>query len=280
MDLTVVIVCGYDPRVFDCIASLDVDVPVVVSLVPNSGLEDRLKSMGVHVIASVKGNYSISCNRGLDAVETSAAIIVDSDCILEKSCVERIANALDTNPLARATICFQSSPNVLASHWTSLLRNSVNNRQPVPAYTPGLGLRMSIVDKIGGYFFNERIFWGGDSEFGHRVQRAGLDIGFDPQAIVDHAPISLWHELRSGYKLGQGNWIQTNLGLRPGYETPLWLMRRFFGWLRGKNKASRTLQEWPLRLLASAWWCTYYAGYYQSTVGRAHFPRVSPRVKC
>jgi hypothetical protein len=266
LDLTLVIICGHDPRVFGCIASVDVNIPIVVSLVPHSGLGAHLKSLGAEVTISGNGNYSISCNRGLAAVKTSRAMIVDSDCVLERGCIEHIATTLDTKPLARAAILFESSPQVFASRWTSQLRASINNRQPAPAYTPGLGLQMSIADRIGGYFFDERIFWGGDSEFSHRALRTNLEVGYDPQAVVRHAPISLWHELRSGYKLGKGNLIQARLGLRPSYESPSWLMRRLLS--RMCRKAARNSTSIPiaLRLLDSAWWCTYFSGYYAAMI--------------
>ena len=105
MDITVVIVCGYDSRVLDCISSVDVPVPIVVSLVPGSNLERVLRDKGVEVVISgAIGNYSVSCNYGLAAVKTSQAMIVDSDCVLEKGCIERIATILEEYPLARAAI--------------------------------------------------------------------------------------------------------------------------------------------------------------------------------
>lgn len=266
LDLTLVIICGYDPRVFNCIASIDVDIPIVVSLVPNSGMEERLRDLGVKVVVSKNGNYSISCNRGLSVVKTSLALIVDSDCILEKDCITRIATVLDTKPIARANILFEFSSKVFGSYWTSQLRTSVNNRQPVPAYTPGLGLRMSITKGIGGYFFDERIFWGGDSEFSHRVLKNGFEIGYDAKAVVRHAPISLLHELRSGYKLGKGNLVQSKLSLRPAYENPSLLIRGLLHRIRLKSKINFSDTPIALRLLNLAWWCSYFYGYYTAMI--------------
>jgi GT2 family glycosyltransferase len=58
------------------------------------------------------------------------------------------------------------------------------------AVTPGLGLRLDFLSKIGGFYLDERVFWSCDSEFSNRVQRAGLEVAYSESAIVSHATIS------------------------------------------------------------------------------------------
>jgi glycosyltransferase involved in cell wall biosynthesis len=267
---TLVLICGNDPHIFECLNSIDIDLPVIVSLAPHTQLISKIKTYKVHVVVNHEndaGNYSIACNRGLSKVLTPKAIIADSDCTFEKGCLQRLISDLDQHPITRAKIIFKSSPHVIASNWIAKLRDSVNNRQPLPAYTPGLGIQMNIVSVIGGYFFDERIFWGGDSEFNHRIQKAGLDIGFDPNAKLFHEPISLVHEIRSGYKFGKGNWVQYKIGIRPPYETPIWLLRRMFHKIRTQSKdVKQDNAAWQINWLRFLWTCAYYFGFYTASL--------------
>lgn len=262
--LTLVIICCNDPHVLQTVASVDVDVPIIVSLVPNETLEAGLLARGARVVDSIPGNYSISCNRGLAAVATEYAFIVDSDCTLEPGCLAKIEQLLDEAPLARAHVRFVVDLAIAHSDRTATLQGRANNRTPVPAYTPGLGLRLSIAEAIGGYFFDERVFWACDSEMNRRIQKAGLTIAYCPEAVITHGPISVTHAMRSAFKLGMGNRAQAKLGLRPPYESPDWLLRRFLGWLRrGMPRPARSQDALALRFLSRASLCAYYLGYYR-----------------
>lgn len=268
MDLSLVIICCDDPHVFRTIDSVDVKVPVIVSLVPNRDLEASLRARGVKVTHSIRGNYSVSCNRGLEVVQTGRAFIVDSDCTLAPGCLTRIDALLDEAPLARAIVNFESSLQTRLSEHTARIRNLVNNRQPIPAYTPGLGFRLDIVSELGGYFFDERIFWSCDSELNRRVQRAGFPIEYSPDAVISHKPISLLHELYSGFKLGMGNRAQVKLGLRRPYENPDWIARRLVNRLKKSPILRRTCHErepedLPTRLIRCGWKLAFHAGYYR-----------------
>lgn len=263
--LTVVIICCDDERVFDAIASVDSDFPIIVSLVPNPSLEKRLTEIGVHLVKSQRGNYSISCNRGLDAVETDFAFILDSDCVLHSDCLTQIQAQLQKTPITRAHVNFLENSQLFASNTLTQWYSDVNNRLPIRGYTPGLGLRLKIKPLIGGYFFDERIFWSGDSEFSHRVKSAGIEIAYEPSAIISHAPISFAHFLKSGYMLGMGSHAQVKLGLRPPYESPTWILRRLLyrlnpkHWLELYSKSKINGK----RLLNMIWTIAFYFGYYR-----------------
>jgi hypothetical protein len=263
--LSVVIICCDDERVLDAIASINPSISIIVSLVPNPLLEKQITKAGATVILSQRGNYSISCNRGLNAVETNFAFIIDSDCIVDSGCLSQITEALKYSPLARAHVRFLENKEVFASKTLSKWYSDVNNRIPIRAYTPGLGMRLNIKPRLGGYFFNEGIFWSGDSEFSYRVQQNGLDVAYCQEAVISHAAISLPHFINSGYKLGKGSHAQVKLGLRTPYENPEWILRRFFyrinpsHWFDGKPKIKRAFHK---RLLDAIWLISFYIGYY------------------
>ena len=262
MDMTLIIICRDDPHVFKLLDSRDADVRTVVSIVPNQDLEHKLRERGVEIIHSIPGNYSVSCNRGINAARTSRVFIVDSDCILNTGCIELINKLLDRTIIARALVEFESLPNVLSQR-TAKMRYSHNNRIPIPAYTPGLALRKEVAERLGGYYFDERIFWASDSEFSRRVFQAGIEIGYSSEAIVTHSPISLYHEMRSAFKLGMGNREQVRFGLRTSYENPVALLKRTVGWImhwpfRIKSQFNDPL----LHIMQRAWSIIFIAGYY------------------
>jgi len=263
--LTVVVICCDDERVFSTIDSVDLDLPIIVSLVPNESLEERLRARGVQVVLSRRGSNSISVNRGLDAVKTKAGIIIDSDCCFHPGCLAKIISMLQEAPLARTHVHFETSDRLFASNSLAEWYSSVNNRLPIRAYTPGLALKLDIIDSIGGYYFDERIFWSCDSEFSKRVTRAGLEIAYLPDAAITHAPISLAHFIRSGYKHGMGNRAQVKLGLRPPFENPDRILGRLLYRLNPKRRINgqRLKSEKSDRILNIIWTIAFYVGYYR-----------------
>ena len=269
LDLSLVIICCDDYHVYDTLASVDIKIPVIVSLVPNPKLELGIRSLGANIVFSQRGNYSVSCNFGLAAVQTKSAFIVDSDCKLKPGCLEIIANTLKTKPLARDRVQFESTNRVKFSELTSELHSETNNGLPIRAYTPGLGLRLDIIDHIGGYFFDERIFWSGDSEFSHRVKRAGLQVVLASNAVILHGPINIPHTINSGYKLGMGTCAQVKFGLRPPYESPRWIINRLLQ--RKPSKIERSNHNSRgVNLLRFLWTLAFYAGYYRAWLRNAH----------
>lgn len=268
LDLSLVIICCDDPRVFAAIDSVDADVPIIVSLVPNSDLESAISARGVTVTHSVRGNYSISCNRGLAVVDTKRAFIIDSDCILHAGCLSRIDALLNTAPLARAYVEFATTPKVHFSRLTAKFHDNINNRRPMRAYTPGLGLRIDVAQGLGGYFFDERVFWASDSELSHRVQKADLSVAYSPEAVITHAPISLTHLMHSAFRMGKGNYAQVQLGLRLPYENPTWLIRRLVRWL-SRDAIHGPRQNGAMRLIQWGWTVAFYVGHYSSYVRRS-----------
>lgn len=267
MDLTLVVVCRDDPRVFNLLDSRDIDVPTIVSIVPNQRLESRLEERGVTVIRSIPGNVSVSYNRGIIAARTSRVFLVDSDCTLNPGCLELISRLLDDAFIARAFVKFESSPSVFLSQYTARMRHSHNNRTPIPAYTPGLALRKEVATRLGGYYFDERIFWACDSEFGHRVSKARIQIAYSSEAVITHSPISLYHEMRSAFRLGMGNREQVRFGLRLSYEGPIALFKHAIGWIILWPRSVRYWLNDPVfSTMQRAWFIMFIAGYYWALI--------------
>lgn len=217
-DITVAITCGGDPRVLRALSSVPAGVPVVVSLTPAPDLRAKLIEAGVEVVDSVLGNISVSHNLELSRIRTRHVFWLDSDCVLRPGCLEQVNAALADASFARARVEFTFSRAVWGSRVTACLRDLSNNRTPPPAYTPGLGARVGLEAKLGGWYFDERVPWTEDSELGHRLTRLGFSVAWVGDAVVVHDPISLGHEIRSAFRIGRGVRTQVDAGLRPPYE--------------------------------------------------------------
>jgi hypothetical protein len=134
-DVTVVIICGGGKDVFAALRSVDVGVPVIIALVPNGELAAQLRALGATIVECEYGNYSVSCNRGLAAVSTRRAFLIDSDCVIAPGCLERVASALDAHPVVRCHVEYGVTP---GSRWGRIIareRDRTNNGAPIE-YTP------------------------------------------------------------------------------------------------------------------------------------------------
>ena len=269
MNLSLVIACRDDPHILKLMETIDVDLPVIVSLVPNEELERELRALGVTVVTSVSGNISISYARGLAAADTESAFIVDSDCLLGPGCLSTVNELLEEAPLARARVEFASTPNIRFSDKIARMRSLDSNTPPLPAWTPGLGLRLEIKHVLGGHFYDERVCWASGAEIDRRVKRANLNVAYSPEAYIVHGPISLSHELRSGYKMGMGTRAQIKLGLcAPDEEPSFGVIKRLIGAVWDIMTKGRTADDLPdddlaTRLIRWAWKVAFHIGYYR-----------------
>src|SRR5271157_3975101 len=139
MDLTVVIRCGDDYRVFNCIDSIDEDVEIIVSTSENAALEAALSNKGIKYCLSPRKNLSLTSNVGFVNATYDKVFITDSDTLFEPGCLRKIFDALDTFKVARAKIRFPIDPLVPWSRVVAEARDFVNSLPLV--YTPGVGVR-------------------------------------------------------------------------------------------------------------------------------------------
>lgn len=269
MNLTTVINCYNDPRVFRCVESITGDTEVIVVLAGGAAIERELLLRKIRVVPSEPGNYSRNCNLGVHHASRDNVLIVDSDCTLAPCCLERVCSALRHDRIVRCRVEFLCDEHIWLSDVIARLRDSINNAQPIRAYTPGLAFRRSVVAELGGYLFDEDVSWASDSELSRRVKGAGVAIRYDPEAVLYHEPISVGHEIRSGFRLGRGQRMIVEKGLRPGYESPRQLLGKL---LSGQALANyrQTARQCGRRavLVSLAWDLAFYTGYYRQALNR------------
>lgn len=200
MNLSVVVRCGDDKRVLDCVSSIDENVDVVVALSSNEVLQAELEDAGFRYCLTPRGNLSMTSNIGLEHARYDRAIITDSDTWFEPGCISSICEGLKDHPVVRAPIRFQHGDS-LPSQMVAQARDFVNTL-PL-SFTPGLGIDKGIRERIGGFIFNDAVPFAVDADLDFRLRRAGIRPRFVDRCIY-HSRESLSHDLRAAYRIGSG----------------------------------------------------------------------------
>lgn len=202
MEVSVVIRCGDDPRVFDCIESIDEEVDIVVALSSGDALKKKLDEKGIRYCVTPRGNLSLVSNVGIAGAKFQKVILTDSDTKFEPGCISEINRSLDQVPIVGAKINFQFDPKNFASRIVAAARDYVNSLPLV--YTPGIGFRKDIIDEIGGFLFNWPVQYAVDADLDYRVKEMKIPIKFIKHIGICHSPETLTHDLKAAYRIGKG----------------------------------------------------------------------------
>ena len=203
MDISVVIRCGDDNRVFKCIDSIDEDVEVIVSLSENPKLEKKLENKGIKYCLSPRKNLSKTSNIGFEFASYEKVIITDSDTVFENGCIKKLYDALDNYKVACAGIKFLSDSSVPFSNIVAESRDYVNS---LPLFfTPGIALKKDVLSEIGGFLFDNNVPYAVDANLDYRMKKAGLPVAWMiNDAYICHAPESIKHDLKAAFRIGMG----------------------------------------------------------------------------
>ena len=198
-----VLIRANDEKVFDCIDSVknsSIRSNIIVSLYKDGKILEKISDLNLKYVIVPRRNGSITTNRGLQLVKSKKVLITDSDTVFDKKCIEIIDKSLDKNQVVKCKIIFKDNGTIVSKAIANLRRyfNSKNNKM----FTPGLGFRMSINSKIGGYYFDNKVAWSEDSEFSRRVEKNGLKTHFERRAVVIHPAVEIKHDLASAFLTG------------------------------------------------------------------------------
>lgn len=201
---SVLIRCSDDYRVLDCIASIKSTSPrspIVVSMTPNGRLQKSIISTGVNCCVVPRHNAAVTNNRGLKLVRTTNVIVTDADTIFEKRSISLLDEALDKYDVVKPRLIFRSETNSPYFSPVANLRTFFNDNDQ-KMYIPGLAFNMSVKGKIGGYYFDEKIPWGEDSDFSDRAERIGLKTKVIEKAVLYHPAVDISHDLADAFLIG------------------------------------------------------------------------------
>lgn len=201
--ISVLIRAGSKTNVFDCIKSIKDTYPkarIVVSVVASKIISKRLNDLGIKNCVVPAGNISKTTNRGLALVKKGKVIVTDSDTIFGKGCIEKLDRDLNNYDVVKALLIFKTEA-TLTSKLIANLRFYFNSKGS-KMFTPGLAFNLSIKKKVGGYFFDENVLWGEDSEFSNRVEGLTIKTFFDKRAMLYHPLVPIKHDLAGAFLIG------------------------------------------------------------------------------
>ena len=203
VDISVVIRCGDDNRVFKCIDSIDEDVEIIVSLSENPMLEKKLANKGIKYCLSPRKNLSKTSNIGFESASYEKVIITDSDTVFETGCIKKLYDSLDNYKIACAGIKFLVDPQVPFSNIVAESRDYVNS---LPLFfTPGIALKKDVLSEIGGFLFDNHVPYAVDANLDYRVTKADLQVAWlNNEAYICHAPETIKHDLKAAFRIGMG----------------------------------------------------------------------------
>jgi len=210
LPLTVVIPCADDVRIKSCIESVDENVEILVVL--NGATREVVNivdKLGVKKVILSNRNLSKALNIGIKRAKYSKVILIDSDCTFHKGAIKKVFAGLENNFIVKGKVVFKS--NSFFSKIIAKAREYSYYDTPKP-YNPFLCIRKDVVEKIGGYYFDEKIFWTEDADLNLRIKQSGIKVKYVFSAIAYHPPLTLGYDLRSAFRYGIGKRIRVEKG--------------------------------------------------------------------
>lgn len=202
MDVSIVIRCGDDRRVFDCIKSIDEDTEIIVALSENMALQKEIEEKKIKYCITPRHNLSQTSNIGISHTTNEKVILTDSDTLFDSGCIRELYRALDQYPIVRARIYFEPGHGKFSSRLVSEARDYVNSLPVV--YTPGIAFNKSIIDDIGGFLFNDMVPYAVDADLNYRLSRKPVPVKFIDNVRIRHNAESMQHDLKAAFRIGRG----------------------------------------------------------------------------
>ena len=201
-NISVVIRCKNDPRVFDCISSIDIPAEVVVSYSGQSDLKSKIEQTGAICVNAPYNNLSVVSNIGLNTATGDLLVLTDSDTLFEPGCLRKLIQELKRTEIVKAKTRFLSVPGNIISETIAAARDYVNSLPVV--YTPGIALRKDVIEKIQGFFFNEVVPFAVDADLNFRVKYSDVSVSFLDNAYIRHLPVDIKDDFRAAFRIGKG----------------------------------------------------------------------------
>ncbi len=205
MQFSVVIRCGRDSRVFDCISSIDEDVEIIVSTIDNPSFTSLLDSKGIRYCTTPPGNLSMVSNEGIRKASYDKVLVTDSDTVFQPGCLKYLNECLDRFSVARPPLEFRISNEGRFSRQVANTRRFVNGKQL--AFTPGLAFRKDVIDKIGGFYFNDLVPFAVDADLNFRLKHYMIPVDYFGGPGLIHDAENVKHDLKAARRIGKGTKI-------------------------------------------------------------------------
>jgi hypothetical protein len=210
-ELTVLVRCSDDFRVFDLLGSIDFDcIDIIVGLTPNPEIEQRLKEMMINYAISPKGNIAKTTLNALKLVKTSKVLLVDSDCVFLPNSIQRLfLLAKEDVDIVSPIVIFEATD--FSSYLTKIQRTFQYDFCKY-IYEPGLLINLDLLlPKVGNYLFSEFAPFTPDGELDFRIRNYGKEIVIarDTKPTLLHRALSFTGNLKANWRYGYSDAIAT-----------------------------------------------------------------------
>lgn len=215
LPISIVIPCSDDLRLKNCLASIDVFCDVVIALnKPTKEVKKIVRQFKTRFVEIDHKNFPKALNIGINETINNKVILMDSDCIFKKGAISKVSKMLDKHRVVKGHVIY--AKNNFQSQIVSNYRTYVTYNPP-KSYNPFLCFKKDIKSEIGGYIFNENIYWTEDAELSTRLKKAKIDFYYAKDAKAIHVPLSFKKDLNSAYKYGAGKArrVEMNLSDKP-----------------------------------------------------------------
>ncbi|GAT68770.1 glycosyl transferase [Planomonospora sphaerica] len=204
MRLTIVLPCADDDGLDACLASIDEDVEVLAVLNgPTPAMRERVRQHGLRTIEIPERNLGAACQAGCVAASNEHILLMNTDSTFAPGAIRTLMDDWAEDLVVRATLQFAGS-----GRGIRLIENLQNHQMSNPdrAYQPGILFHAGILDRIGGYYFDQDVHWTEDADFDRRVRGAGIGVRVSV-GVVRHGEVSVLRKLRSAFRYGIGRSI-------------------------------------------------------------------------
>lgn len=207
-DIAAVIPVRDDPLLELAVASAPEGMPIIIALTrPSTEIRTTAQHLAedrpeVTVLETDTVGMSAGVNLGISECPVEKIIILDSDCRLAAGAAEAFSEGLECSDFVRGTVLVdQTTPwSKVAWHGQAELNRKAGDKARLIG--PGIAVRRTPFLKLGGY--DEQIMGSCDHEFALRVEAAGIDTVYAPDARVHHQALTLRIDCRAHLGYGAG----------------------------------------------------------------------------
>jgi GT2 family glycosyltransferase len=151
--------------------------------------ELRAKGMAVQYIQSDDRGTAAATNCGLECVETPFVAVTHDDCRVAADWLGRISDYLHQHPgrIVTGMVRPEKSkivPSVITATEPAVYRHPLIDRDPL--FPANMGFALDTARQLGPFEENPLLPLAEDAEWSYRALRAGVEIAYAPEAVVEH----------------------------------------------------------------------------------------------
>lgn len=212
--ISIIIPVSKDIKIKECLNSIkdSVEIVIVLNNNPSSEVKEIVRGDGrctLVFLDTVGCNLAQVINTGVQKAKNEKVIIMNSDCIFPHEILGKFNLSLNDFDIVKARVSFLHNTflELLVAKVRYLYSHIFNNQKNI--FGPGMAINRRIIEKIGGYLFDEDMGWGEDADLSRRIHDAQLNCFFlEEEEEIIHSPESIFHDLKIAMRIGMGKRVR------------------------------------------------------------------------